>query len=81
MTSTVAVLGLGAMGLPMATRLTAGLTVHGFDIAEPRLELARAAGISTFGSAAEAVTGERSEERRVGKECVNPCRSRWSPYH
>ena len=22
-----------------------------------------------------------SEERRVGKECVNPCRSRWSPYH
>ena len=23
----------------------------------------------------------RSEERRVGKECVNPCRSRWSPYH
>ena len=24
---------------------------------------------------------ERSEERRVGKECVQPCRSRWSPYH
>ena len=23
----------------------------------------------------------RSEERRVGKECVQPCRSRWSPYH
>src|SRR3546814_14224262 len=23
----------------------------------------------------------RSEERRVGKECVSPCRSRWSPYH
>src|SRR3546814_13657407 len=28
-------------------------------------------------------TGEevRSEERRVGKECVSTCRSRWSPYH
>src|SRR3546814_2101603 len=30
-------------------------------------------------------TGEgpplRSEERRVGKECVRTCRSRWSPYH
>jgi len=30
-------------------------------------------------------TGElypwRSEERRVGKECSEPCRSRWSPYH
>src|SRR3546814_18084050 len=24
---------------------------------------------------------ERSEERRVGKECVSTCRSRWSPYH
>src|SRR3546814_7047794 len=29
-----------------------------------------------------ATSGEtRSEERRVGKECVSTCRSRWSPYH
>src|SRR3546814_3316680 len=27
------------------------------------------------------VVGIRSEERRVGKECVSTCRSRWSPYH
>src|SRR3546814_407112 len=27
------------------------------------------------------VTHERSEERRVGKECVSTCRSRWSPYN
>src|SRR3546814_15247350 len=27
------------------------------------------------------VTARRSEERRVGKECVSTCRSRWSPYH
>src|SRR3546814_11806560 len=26
-------------------------------------------------------SGFRSEERRVGKECVSQCRSRWSPYH
>src|SRR3546814_9521993 len=26
-------------------------------------------------------TNRRSEERRVGKECVRTCRSRWSPYH
>src|SRR3546814_12027677 len=26
-------------------------------------------------------TLRRSEERRVGKECVNTCRSRWTPYH
>ena len=25
--------------------------------------------------------GNRSEERRVGKECAITCRSRWSPYH
>src|SRR3546814_20608039 len=27
------------------------------------------------------VDSGRSEERRVGKECVSTCRSRWSPYH
>src|SRR3546814_10588611 len=28
-----------------------------------------------------ALNGARSEERRVGKECVSTCRSRWSRYH
>src|SRR3546814_6605204 len=28
-----------------------------------------------------AIGRPRSEERRVGKECVSTCRSRWSPYH
>src|SRR3546814_5468451 len=30
---------------------------------------------------ARLVVGARSEARRVGKECVSTCRSRWSPYH
>src|SRR3546814_11870370 len=30
---------------------------------------------------AGAIARARSEERRVGKECVSTCRSRWSPYH
>src|SRR3546814_4406258 len=30
---------------------------------------------------AAATNTTRSEERRVGKECVSTCRSRWSPYH
>src|SRR3546814_7892698 len=30
---------------------------------------------------ATASSSGRSEERRVGKECVSTCRSRWSPYH
>src|SRR3546814_12583173 len=32
-------------------------------------------------SARHALLREKSEERRVGKECVSTCRSRWSPYH
>src|SRR3546814_14777098 len=32
-------------------------------------------------SVREAGWAGRSEERRVGKECVSTCRSRWSPYH
>src|SRR3546814_4717856 len=30
---------------------------------------------------ARRIGARRSEERRVGKECVSTCRSRWSPYH
>src|SRR3546814_8732300 len=33
------------------------------------------------GSRSYAQRMHRSEERRVGKECVSTCRSRWSPYH
>lgn len=47
-------LGLGAMCLPIATRLAYRLTVHGFDIAADRLRLAREAGIRTFDTAASA---------------------------
>src|SRR3546814_6378770 len=34
-----------------------------------------------LGQAGIEIHGFRSEERRVGKECVSTCRSRWSPYH
>ena len=35
-----------------------------------------------YGASDKAVEGlARSEERRVGKECLTQCRSRWSPYH
>src|SRR3546814_6626190 len=43
---------------------------------------ARAAAVhpeKTFGQPRD--IDSRSEERRVGKECVSTCRSRWSPYH
>src|SRR3546814_3884905 len=49
------------------------------DIAEQTNLLALNATIEAA-RAGEAGKG-RSEERRVGKECVSTCRSRWSPYH
>src|SRR3546814_4388381 len=49
----------------------------------PRRQYRRA---PAHGGAARLLDGRqaaqaRSEERRVGKECVSTCRSRWSPYH
>src|SRR3546814_15521004 len=35
--------------------------------------------IETFGSPSKELARARSEERRVGNECVSTCRSRWSP--
>ncbi|QXE29263.1 NAD(P)-dependent oxidoreductase [Microbacterium paraoxydans] len=57
MTSTVAVIGLGAMGLPMATRLAERFAVRGFDIAAERVALAAEAGVTPAASAADAVDG------------------------
>ncbi|MEV7632116.1 NAD(P)-dependent oxidoreductase [Microbacterium sp. NPDC089318] len=55
MTSTVAVIGLGAMGLPMAARLAERFEVRGFDIAAERVALAAESGVTAASSAAEAV--------------------------
>ena len=46
------------------------------------LSLLFAAGAArTQGARSVGLAAPRSEERRVGKECVFLCRSRWSPYH
>src|SRR3546814_1673591 len=37
--------------------------------------------LGAFLGIGEQAVAIRSEERRVGKECVSTCRSRWSPYH
>ena len=54
---TIAVLGLGAMGLPMATRLAEKFSVRGYDISAERLALAEKAGITATGSARDAAAG------------------------
>src|SRR3546814_8605886 len=47
----------------------------------PQRRAARDKGIETVGTGEQRVRGEqRSEERRVGNECVSTCRSRWSRY-
>src|SRR3546814_15821326 len=57
-------------------------------LAAPILVDAVGKGLTVAGRAVEidgddaiAMLGLRSEERRVGKECVSTCRSRWSPVH
>jgi 3-hydroxyisobutyrate dehydrogenase len=50
----VTILGLGAMGLPMATRLASRLNVRAFDFDEERMVLAREKGVSCFDSARDA---------------------------
>src|SRR3546814_8108459 len=37
--------------------------------------------VSRLSAPSARIASRRSEERRVGKECVSTCRSRWSPYH
>lgn len=56
-TPTVAVLGLGAMGLPMARRLAGAFAVRGFDPAEELRRAAHAAGVEAHGSARGAAAG------------------------
>ncbi|HKX66605.1 MAG TPA: NAD(P)-dependent oxidoreductase [Intrasporangium sp.] len=56
-TTTIAVLGLGAMGLPMATRLAERFTVRGYDINPERSALGADAGVSPAESARMAATG------------------------
>src|SRR3546814_14481505 len=48
-----------------------------------RIGQVRLGGAEKFGGLGEnlGMLVERSEERRVGKECVSTCRSRWSQYH
>src|SRR3546814_16643831 len=51
-------------------------------LALPSFDTVRRAAYSTHSAVRRPLAQRlRSEERRVGKECVSTCRSRWSPYH
>src|SRR3546814_14588393 len=80
-----------AVGLDAGERArTAGeLAIYVFYVAVAMLSIVLASWAPWYApqwigvaGAAYALLGlTRSEERRVGKECVSTCRSRWSPYH
>src|SRR3546814_17538710 len=64
---------LGAQTALDAAAQVAPLAAMADDVARLHADLARRHGVHLLAG--------RSEERRVGKECVSTCRSRWSPYH
>src|SRR3546814_18277905 len=63
---------------PFACEDVEGVEVAGILHADHAGDLHEAGRVDLEGQACSAT---RSEERRVGKECVSTCRSRWSPYH
>src|SRR3546814_16211471 len=76
MLGSLTLLGLGLFGPGIATGLVSG---------GPQLGAGAAAGVVLAAAGVTTATGAaavgRSEERRVGNECVSTCRSRLSPYH
>src|SRR3546814_16298597 len=65
--------GNSCLLLRKASRMTRFMALRVTDCGAKRLAMIKPSRAS--GAA------ERSEERRVGKECVSTCGSRWSPYH
>ena len=75
-----AVVGMVAalIGLPVVAQILLALAASVESSSEH--PIARAI-VAEARSRALVVPRARSEERRVGKECLTQCRSRWSPYH
>src|SRR3546814_18858307 len=65
----------------VALGLAAGMLMSTGALAADTIKIAIAGPFTGPVTQYGAMVKERSEERRVGKECVSTCRSRWSPYH
>src|SRR3546814_19739038 len=77
-------------GTPSTLQWTAGVYLFSYDGNQtftnrgtgfPTVQYSGLHGRQRAASQAVYAQVTRSEERRVGKECVSTCRSRWSPYH
>src|SRR5213080_5154541 len=62
-------------------RYVTGVQTYALPISHHDARAARGGGRGGGESGGARAHDERSEERRVGKECIAVCRSRWSPYH
>src|SRR3546814_14557208 len=71
---------VGGMRTAFTTRntLVAGERI---DMALEEGPFQRLSGVWSFHALSDSASRVRSEESRVGKECVGTCRSRWSPYY
>src|SRR3546814_13543004 len=82
----VVVFAQGPIGLcaTAGARLSGATTIIAVDGNDHRLDIARKMGADValnFTRCDVVQEIMRSEERRVGKECVRTCKYRWSPYH
>src|SRR3546814_4130019 len=82
------VTGVQTCALPILLLIVVNIGVYVWAIDEALVPLlSNLMFLWIFGNSLEQAMGPlrflafRSEERRVGKECVSTCRSRWSPYH
>src|SRR3546814_3155211 len=81
------VTGVQTCALPISDKLEAENTRLVAELAKARQanevlgKLAEFLELLSNNSGNDTKQTPRSEERRVGKECVSTCRSRWSPYH
>src|SRR3546814_14190813 len=75
--------GLDEDSLARFRRDSVGIVFQDFHLVPTMTALENVAIPLEFAGRADAFerAAARSEERRVGKECVSTCRSRWSPYH
>src|SRR3546814_8046564 len=66
----------------ITAKLPAAVVQQGLKVSQSNTGFLMVVTVSSRdGSLSETALADRSEERRVGKECVRTCRSRWSPYH
>src|SRR3546814_19194270 len=75
----VLMVGVGGITFTGANKIEFKLTHSDDDASYEAVDVGDVLGVESVGTGG--IVKARSEERRVGNECVSTCRSRWSPYH